>query len=95
MVGPEDVNADGSIEWKFRWWRGSRVAGQLEIEGSRVDGDGEPITATIPDGYGLTGFQASSVTFPSSGCWNIIGSVLHTNGDAAATLSFVVLVMES
>jgi hypothetical protein len=40
----------------------------------------------VPDGYGATGFQATAVTFPTTGCWKVVGGV----GDAG--LTFVVRV---
>ena len=41
-----------------------------------------------PDGYGLTGFQASGITFPTEGCWEISGTV------GSATLTFVTYVIK-
>ena len=38
------------------------------------------------DGYGLTGFNASSISFSSQGCYRIVGSA------GGATLSFVTMV---
>jgi hypothetical protein len=45
--------------------------------------------ADVPDGYGTTGFQASGVTFPAEGCWEVTGRV----GEAG--LTFVTLVLKS
>jgi len=75
-------NRDGSISDKFMWWRS--VEGTLTIEGHRVDAPARHVKPDIPRGYGDTGFQASGITFPSEGCWQITGKV----GDSA--LSFVV-----
>jgi hypothetical protein len=69
---------------KFPWWRGPGVAGKLVITGRRLDGPAPPLEADIPDGYGETRFQATRLTFPSEGCWEVTGRV----GDA--TLTFVV-----
>jgi hypothetical protein len=63
------------------------VRGQLEITGHRLDGPAPPLTASVPEGYGESGFQASGVTFPTAGCWEVTGRV----GDA--TLTFVTLVV--
>jgi hypothetical protein len=79
-----DVQPDGSIVMKFPWWRG--VIGSLQISGHRLDADAPPLHASVPAGYGSSGFQSSSITFPSAGCWAITGSV------AEASLSFVTLV---
>jgi hypothetical protein len=79
-----DVQPDGSIVMKFPWWRG--VTGSLQITGHRLDRDAPPLEASVPAGYGSSGFQASSITFPSAGCWAITGSV------GQASLSFVTLV---
>jgi hypothetical protein len=69
---------------KLGWWRG--VAGKLAITGERLDGQAPALSAHVPDGYGATGFQATAVTFPTTGCWKVVGSV----GDAR--LTFVVRV---
>ncbi len=83
-AGPEFVHADGSIGMKFGWWRAA--PGQLTISGRRLDGVAPPVRADIPSGYGSTGFQASGVSFPTEGCWEVTGRV----GDT--TLTFVTLV---
>jgi hypothetical protein len=80
------INPDGSIEAKLAWWR--TVAGQLSIEGERLDKQASPLGADIPDGYGDTGFQPTGLVFPTPGCWRVIGTV------AEARLAFVVLVSE-
>jgi hypothetical protein len=79
-----DVNPDGSIDAKLGWWRGA--AGTLAITGERTDADAPPLRADIPDGYGATGFQATGLTFASTGCWDVTGRV------GGATLTFTVLV---
>jgi hypothetical protein len=43
----------------------------------------------VPDGYGATGFQASAVSYPTEGCWEVTGRV----GDAS--LTFVTLVLKA
>jgi hypothetical protein len=76
------TNADRTV-WAWWWgrtWTGDykvlwvRPAGaRLTIGGKRLDGDAEPVTAVIPDGYSFT-FQATGVNLPSSGCWQIEGT---------------------
>ncbi len=77
-------NKEGTLDWKFPWWRG--VVGRLVIEGRRLDGTKGEVTSRIPDGYGDTGFQSTAVFFPSEGCWEITGRA----GDGE--LKFVVAV---
>ena len=78
------IRPDGSIWWKFPWWR--MVTGNLTITGHRLDAPAPPLTSTVPMGYGNIGFQASGVTFPSEGCWQITGEI------AQASLTFVTFV---
>ena len=82
------VNPDGSIGWKFPWWR--YVSGQLTITDHRLDASAPPLTSDVPAGYGETGFQASGVTFPSEGCWQVTAEVDHHT-----TLTFVTLVVDA
>jgi hypothetical protein len=81
------VNPDGSIGWKFPWWR--YVSGQLTITGHRLDAPAPPLNSDVPAGYGETGFQASGVTFPSEGCWQVTAEVDHHT-----TLTFVTFVVD-
>ncbi len=89
LAVPNDyVNADGSIDLKFPWWRG--VEGELAIEGHRVDAPEVTLSAEIPRGYGLTGFQASGILFPTEGCWEVTGRVLDPESRATVgKLTFV------
>ena len=82
--GPGFVLEDGSLSMKFPWWR--LVKARLTIEGRRLDQPAAPLRASIPDGYGDIGFQATAVIFPTPGCWEVTGRV------AGKTLSFVTLV---
>jgi hypothetical protein len=84
---PRSVGDDGSIRQKFGWYRVAE--GVLTVTGRRLDGAARPVAATVPDGYGSSGFQASDVVFPTQGCWEITGTV----GDA--TLSFATLDLPS
>jgi hypothetical protein len=75
------LGPDGRYGEKFPWWRGAGVQGKLSITGRRLDGPAPPLESSIPAGYGETGFQASSIIFPSEGCWETTGKA----GDAALT----------
>lgn len=78
------VDEDGAVEMKFGWWR--EVAGELTITGRRLDAPAPPAHDEVPPGYGSKGFQASGVTFPTEGCWEVTGTV------AATSLAFVTFV---
>jgi hypothetical protein len=84
IVPPDNISRSGVLRMKFMWWRGSSVHGVLHIGGSRLDAGGLVRGRTA--GYGLTGFNASSIYFPGQGCYRVTG----TAGGAA--LSFVTLV---
>jgi hypothetical protein len=79
------VAADGSVEAKVGWWRG--VSGRLTVVGERLDAQAPPLRASVPGGYGHIGFQATGLTFPTAGCWRVVGSV------AGHDVAFVVLVV--
>jgi hypothetical protein len=85
VADPARIESDGSIGWKLGWYR--LVAGSLTISGRRLDAAGPPLRASVPDGYGTRGFQASGVSFPTEGCWEVTGTV----GDTS--LTFVVFVL--
>ena len=78
------VLEDGALAMKFWWWR--LAAGRLTIEGRRLDKPAPPLGARIPNGYREIGFQATSLIFPTPGCWEVTGRV----GDKS--LTFVTLV---
>lgn len=80
--GPGYFFPDGSLGMKFGWER--YVRGKLVISGRRLDAEGPPVRADIPDGYGSIGFQPAIIIFPSPGCWEVTGSV------GAGKLTFVV-----
>jgi len=79
--GPWYINTDRSI-WVTagRWVQGQegnkvlwiRPQGtNLRVTARRLDGDeGTPLKADIPCCY-PTGFQATKIYFPTSGCWEI------------------------
>lgn len=77
VATPEFVEQDGSVGWKFGWWR--EVSGLLRITGRRLDAPAPPLRADVPSGYGMTGFQASGVHFPTEGCWEVTGKVGTTS----------------
>ena len=79
------TNRDGSISVKYGWWRG--VAGNVELHGRRLDGASTPFSYSGPDGYGETGFQPTLIPFPTSGCWDVTGTV----GDESLTVTLLVV----
>ncbi len=81
----DEPEPDASVDAKLGWWRG--VPGRLTITGRRLDGTAAPLTASVPDGYGESGFQATALSFPTPGCWEITGRA------GEATLTFVTLVI--
>lgn len=76
------ITPSGSIWAKVGWWRGA--PGRLYIQGERLDAAAPPLRARVPAGYGS--FQSTGLTFPTPGCWLVVGSV------AGHELEFVVLV---
>jgi LysM repeat protein len=86
IMQTENQEPDGSLGMKWGWWRA--VNGPLTIEGRRLDATSEPLRADIPDGYGDTGFQVSSLIFPAPGCWEVTGRV------GESSLTFVTEVVD-
>jgi hypothetical protein len=84
---PRFVESDGSIGWKLGWWR--IVSGTLMISGRRLDAPAPPLRASVPDGYGPQGFQASGVYFSTEGCWEVTGTV------GTSELTFVTFVLRT
>lgn len=80
------INADGSIDAKVGWWRAG--SGRPVITGRRIDGYAAPLRAHVPNGYS-PGFQATGLTFPTTGCWRVSGSY------GGASLTFTVRVTKS
>lgn len=85
--GPGFLLDDGALSMKFPWWR--LRSGRLHLEGRRLDAPAPPMRSGIPDGYGESGFQATSLIFPTPGCWEVTGRL----GDAR--LTFVKMVERS
>lgn len=81
------VASDGSISTKFGWWW--ITAGALTVSGRRLDAQAPPLRASVPDGYGTEGFQASGVSFPTDGCWEVTGAA------GGAELRFVTFVLRT
>jgi hypothetical protein len=85
LADPRIVESDGSIGWKFGWWR--IVSGSLTITGRRLDAPAPLLRAVFND-YGSHGFQASGVYFPTEGCWEVTGTV------GSSDLTFVTFVLQ-
>jgi hypothetical protein len=81
------IQSNGSMSTKFGWWR--IAPGTLTITGRRLDASELPVRATIPDGYGGSGYQSSGVDFPTEGCWELTGTV------GRSSLTFVVFVIRT
>jgi hypothetical protein len=86
VIPPDQINPDGSMGMKFGWWRAT--TGFLTITGRRLDAPAPPLAAQA-SGYALTGFNASGVTFPTEGCWQVTGKV------GSVTLTFVTFVIKA
>lgn len=80
------INPDGSIDAKVGWWRAG--TGKIRISGRRIDRPAPPLRAHVPNGYGR-GFQATGLTFPTTGCWRVTGRY------AGTSLAFTVRVSKS
>jgi hypothetical protein len=65
------------------------VRGKLAITGQRLDASAPPLTASIPSGYGMRGFQPSGISFPTEGCWRVTGIV------GGEKLTFVTLILKA
>jgi hypothetical protein len=79
---------DGSIGTKFPWWGAESVGRHLRITGSRLDSHANPLRASVAPGLTRAPhFWASTITFPSQGCWKVTGTA------GAGTLTFVLQVI--
>jgi len=83
--GPGEIGTDGSLSMKWPWYR-HKIKGQVVVEGRRLDTFAPPLRSIVgccygdstasPDCcYGDTGFTASTLIFPSVGCWEVTGRV--------------------
>jgi hypothetical protein len=77
------INRDGTIWAKVGWWRAGSA--KPVITGRRLDAPAPRLRADVPDGY-AAGFQATGLTFPTTGCWRVTGTF------GKAHLTFTVLV---
>jgi hypothetical protein len=75
------------IRVKFPWWGAQSVRGDLRISGHRLDRPAPALRVDGQPGSGQDGFWASSVIFPTIGCWKVTGAI------GAARLAFAVRVM--
>ena len=80
--GPGCIEDDGAMSMKWPWWHEGKEK-RLKIAGHRLDGEAPPLRARIPGAYSGE-FQASSLIFPTPGCWQVTGNVDEQ------TLTFVV-----
>lgn len=78
------IEDDGSISTKQGWWRGTK--GKLVVTGRRLDRAAPSLRGGTRPGYGETGFIPVSLTFPTTGCWRITGTL------GALSLTYVVRV---
>ncbi|WP_322802069.1 hypothetical protein [Thermoflexus sp.] len=76
----------GSLRMKWGWDRVG-ITGTLQIEGRRLDAPAPPLRADIPPGYGDTGFQVSTLIFPTEGCWEVTGRV------GAHSVTFILMML--
>jgi hypothetical protein len=81
------VLPDGSLPQKFGWYRAQGLRGTLTITGKRIDALAPPLRAHSSNDR-ETGFQPSTLIFPSEGCWEVTGKVDTTS------LSFVIRVVK-
>lgn len=74
------MSPDGAISDKFIWYREGDLT--ITVENSAQWFPEEPLVS-IPDGYGSRGVQASMITFPGPGCWQVTG----TSGNVSITFT--------
>ena len=87
ILTQDDAGPDGRLSMKFGWYR--LTSGYLTITGRRLDASAPPASGlTFPGDYGLTGFNASGVIFPTEGCWQVTGRV------GRVALTFVTFVIK-
>jgi hypothetical protein len=87
IITRDDVGPGGRLVMKFGWYR--LTSGYLTITGRRLDAPAPPASGlTFPGSYGLTGFNASGVVFPTEGCWRVTGRV------GRVALTFVTFVIK-
>ena len=67
------IRSDGRIYAKQGWWRS--IAGNLRIDGRRLDRTAPALRAEVPSGYGAWGFEPVGLLFPSMGCWKVTARI--------------------
>jgi len=60
---------------KVLWYR--EHEGQLRVGGTRLDAPAPPALIDLPSGYGDRGNQASTLYFPTEGCWEIVAGLTN------------------
>lgn len=55
----------------WRWF----VPGQLAVAGKRLDAAAPPMQASVLLLYGRPGYEAATLVFPTTGCWEVTGRV--------------------
>lgn len=62
---------------KIPWYRSAGSPwGRLRVTGSRIDEPAAPLRFATATTYPFrVGFQSSSLTFPTEGCWRIVARV--------------------
>ena len=89
---PRTLQADGSVSEKFMWFGAPTLPRlPLRVTGRRLDASAPPLRARVNEGGVDAGgpgtrFWSSGLTFPTVGCWNVVGHV------GKVRLSFVVKV---
>ncbi|MGH2378675.1 MAG: hypothetical protein ACRDGT_09370 [Candidatus Limnocylindria bacterium] len=86
--GDLHINRPGrSSDIKFGWWR--HLQGDLRVQGYNLARPEMELFVRMADGYGPTGFQASTLEFPVPGCWRVSASLDDQQ------LEFVVRVLDA
>ncbi len=68
-------DADGWLSDKLGTVR--LIPGTLTAQVRRLDGPAVPGRASIPDGYGPSGFQSFAIAVPTAGCWEVIQRIAN------------------
>jgi hypothetical protein len=78
--GAWHVNEDRSMWLRSRTWRAGKSdkalwirpqGAELEVSGRRLDAEAPPLQFSMPGHYFYAGFQPTSMTFPTEGCWEV------------------------
>jgi len=71
------VLPNGTYEWTMNWWRGA--SGTLAVSGRRVDGPAPALGVVAPDMQTDSGYQPAVLFFPTTGCWQVMGTLGQTS----------------